>query len=63
MGHLHADMTVKGSKAAVKLKNVLIDTGATYTVLPEEVLKEIGAALLPAKVEVELGNSYFFSGR
>jgi len=63
MGHLHADMTVKGSKAAVRRKNVLIDTGATYTVLPEKVLTEIGAALLPAKVEVELGNSYFFSGR
>jgi predicted aspartyl protease len=57
MGHLHTDMTVKGSKSAVKLKNVLIDTGATYTILPEEILKEIGASPLPAKVEVELGNS------
>jgi len=38
MGHLHTDMTVKGSKAAVRLKSVLIDTGAPYTVLPEEVL-------------------------
>jgi len=57
MGHLHADITVKGSKAAVKLKNVLIDTGATYTVLPEKILKEIGASLLPTTVDVELGNS------
>lgn len=38
MGHLHTDMRVRGSKAAVELKNVLIDTGATYTVLPEEIL-------------------------
>jgi len=56
MGHLHTDMTVRGSKATVKLKNVLIDTGATYTVLPEEVLEEVGAARIPTEVEVELGN-------
>ncbi|MDZ7360272.1 MAG: hypothetical protein ONB46_06035 [candidate division KSB1 bacterium] len=57
MGHLHTDMTVKGSKSAVRLKNVLIDTGATCTILLEKVLQEIGASLLPATVEVELGNS------
>jgi predicted aspartyl protease len=56
MGHLHTDMTVRGSKAAVELKNVLIDTGATYTVLPEEVLEQVGAARIPTEVEVELGN-------
>jgi predicted aspartyl protease len=54
MGHLHADITIRGSKAAVELKNVLIDTGATYTVLPEKVLEEVGAARIPT--EVELGN-------
>ena len=43
MGHLHTDMTVRGSKSAVELKNVLIDTGATYTVLPEKVLEGVGA--------------------
>ncbi len=57
MGHLHTDMIVKGNKAAVKLKNVLIDTGATYTVLPKKVLDEVGASLLPATVEVTLGNA------
>jgi predicted aspartyl protease len=56
-GHLHADMTVKGSKAAVKLKNVLIDTGATYTILPEEILEEVGAWGPMPRVEVTLGNS------
>ena len=40
MGHLHTDMTVRGSKADVELKNVLIDTGATYTVLPRRFWKE-----------------------
>ncbi len=56
MGHLRTDMTVRGSKAAVELKNVLIDTGATYTVLPEELLEEIGAWGPMPEVEVELGN-------
>ena len=56
MGHLHTDMTVRGSKAAVELKNVLIDTGATYTVLPEEILEEVGAWGPMPEVEVTLGN-------
>lgn len=56
MGHLHTDMTVRGSKAAVELKNVLIDTGATYTVLPEKILEEIGAWGPMPGVEVTLGN-------
>lgn len=53
MGH---DITVRGSKATVELKNVLIDTGATYTVLPKEVLKEVGAWGPMPDIEVELGN-------
>ncbi|MDZ7289203.1 MAG: hypothetical protein ONB44_11680 [candidate division KSB1 bacterium] len=57
MGHLHTDVTVRGSKAAVKLKNVLIDTGATYTVLPEELLEEVGAWGPMPEVEVKLGNA------
>lgn len=56
MGHLHTDMTVRGNKAAVELKNVLIGTGATYTVLPEKVLKKVGAWGPMPGVEVELGN-------
>jgi predicted aspartyl protease len=56
MGHLRTDMTVRGSKAAVELKNVLIDTGATYTVLPEEILEEVGAWGPMPEVEVALGN-------
>jgi len=56
MGHLRTDMTVRGSKAAVELKNVLIDTVATYTVLPEEILEQVGAGRIPTEVEIELGN-------
>ncbi|HAZ31809.1 MAG TPA: hypothetical protein DCY61_03810, partial [Dehalococcoidia bacterium] len=56
MGHLHTDMTVRGSKAAMELKKVLIDTGATYTVLPEKVLEGVGAWGPVGEVKVELGN-------
>jgi len=52
MGHLHTDMTVRGSKADVELKNVLIDTGATYTVLPKKVLEGVGAWGPVGEVEV-----------
>jgi len=56
MGRLRTDMMVRGSKAAVELKNVLIDAGATYTVLPEKILEEVGAWGPMPEVEVELGN-------
>lgn len=56
MGHLHTDITVRGNKKVVELKNVLIDTGATYTVLPQEVLEEVGAWGPLSEVDVELGN-------
>jgi len=49
-------MTVRGSKASVQLKNVLIDAGATYTVLPEEILEQVGAWGPIREAEVELGN-------
>jgi len=56
MGHLHTDVTVRGNKATVELKKVLVDTGATYTVLPEDVLEKVGAWGPVGEVEVELGN-------
>jgi len=56
MGYLYADVTVRGNKAAVELKNVLIDTGDTYTVLPERILEEVGAPRIPGEIEIELGN-------
>jgi HJR/Mrr/RecB family endonuclease/predicted aspartyl protease len=56
MGHLHTDIVIRGNKAQTELKNVLIDTGATYTVLPESTLREIGASRIPGESEVELGN-------
>ena len=56
MGHIYTNITVRGEKGSVELKNVVIDTGATYTVLPEEVLEQVGAGKIPTDVEIELGN-------
>jgi predicted aspartyl protease len=55
VGHVHADLKVRWTKEAV-LSALLVDTGATFTALPKEVLEDIGAAKLPGKVPVELGD-------
>jgi len=56
MGHTIVDVVIIGSKGEHGLRGMLVDTGATYSVLSEEVLKDIGASRLPAKVPVELGD-------
>ncbi len=56
MGHVYTDIVIKGTRGTKELKEVLIDTGATYTVLPKEDLDEVGASLLPTEVKLELGN-------
>ena len=56
MGHIYTDIMIRGSKASKQLKKVLIDTGATYTVLPKGDLDEIGAWGPMPEVDVELGN-------
>ncbi len=54
-GHLHTEMRIRGSKTIVEMKNALIDTGATYTILPSRVLEEVGVAIIPGELELELG--------
>ena len=56
MGHLFTDVVVRGNKGTKELNDILIDTGATFTVLPEDVLEEIDASKLPTESEVELGD-------
>lgn len=56
MGHTIVDVVIIGPKGERELKGILVDTGATYSVFSEEVLKDIGASKLPAKVPVELGD-------
>lgn len=56
MGHLYTDIMVRGTKTEEELKGVLVDTGATYTVLPQDILEKIGASRIPTEVKTELGN-------
>ena len=56
MGHVYADVVVKGAKGEVVLKNVIVDTGASYTTLDEKVVEEIGAWSIPHTVDLELGD-------
>lgn len=50
------DFVLKGEKGEEKLERVMIDTGATYTFIEEEILEKVGAIKLPTQVEVELGD-------
>ena len=63
MGHIYADIVVKGNKATAKLTRVLVDTGATYTVLPQQVLDEVGAWGPMHEVEVGLGDNRKITGK
>jgi len=57
MAHFYVDIEVVGSRGRRVLEKVLVDTGATFTVLPPEVLEEVGALRVPVEaVEVELGD-------
>ncbi len=56
MGHVYTDLVVKGRKGELSLPGVLVDTGATYTVLPEEIIEEVGAWGPISEIELEPGN-------
>jgi len=56
MGHSYTDIVVRGSKAQKEIRDVLVDTGATFTVLPTEVLEAVGAWGPIREMEIELGN-------
>ena len=54
MGYLHTEATVRGSRGAVELRNGLIDTGITHSVLPDEIPQQVGAWGPMPGVEAEL---------
>jgi len=56
MGHVEVDAYIRGVKEEVKLEKVIVDTGATYTVLPIELMEKIAAVETPYTVDVELGD-------
>ena len=43
MGHVYADIVVRGAAGEVSLRNVIVDTGASYTTLSKDIVEKIGA--------------------
>jgi len=44
-----------GTNVRHEIENLLVDTGATFTVLPRELLEKVGAAKVPTRTKLELG--------
>ena len=56
VGHIYADVVVEGSRGEILLRNVIVDVGASYTVLSKEVVEKVGAWPIPYTVRLELGD-------
>jgi predicted aspartyl protease len=56
MGHVYTDIEITGQRGKKRLRNILIDTGATYTVVEPSVIKIVNAIRAPGKVKLELGD-------
>ena len=54
MGHVYVQARVSARRgASVRL---LVDTGATYTIVPPQLVRRVGASLLPRRFAVSLAN-------
>ena len=62
MGHVYVDAVLLGPRGQIELRGVLVDTGATYTMLEEEKLLAVGA-LGPLTANVELGDGRVVEAR
>ena len=56
MGYVLSNMTIKGEKGERALTDILVDSGATYTVLPPQVMEQVGAVKSSLTTDVELGD-------
>ena len=52
-GHVYASIIMKGAVGEVSLKDVIVDTGASYTILGKDVVERIGAWPIPHKLDLE----------
>ena len=50
------DAKVRGLQREVNLKHILVDTGASFTVIEPDVLKDAGAMETPWTMDLMLGN-------
>lgn len=57
MGHVYARVKVRGSKGEKILSDVLMDSGAAFTVLPPQVVDEVGfLGESPRSYDITLGD-------
>ncbi len=54
MGHIHVEVRLSAVRPATV--RMLVDTGATYSFVPEEVATAIGAPRLPERIPVTLAD-------
>src|SRR5262245_60164181 len=54
MGHVFVEARVSGRRSATV--RFLVDTGATYTILPPSVVRQLGAMTLPRSYPVRLAD-------
>jgi len=55
VGHIYVDAILRGARGARTVR-MLVDTGATYTIVPPELADEIGLVRLPFRTEVTLAD-------
>ena len=58
MGRFVTNITIKGEKGERALAEILVDTGATYTVLSPQVMKKVGATKASFTMDVEIGDGH-----
>jgi predicted aspartyl protease len=56
LAHVYTKVRLIGANAQHEIENLLVDTGATFAVLPRELLEKVGAAKVPTKTKLELGD-------
>src|SRR5438876_8653970 len=54
MGHVYADARVFARRSVTT--RFLVDTGATYTIVPPQLAREVGATVLPRRFRVALAD-------
>lgn len=56
MGHTYAKVVFHGQKQKRVVERVLVDTGATYTIMPASLAQEIGVFLTPYRSQLTLAD-------
>ncbi|OYT52462.1 hypothetical protein B6U66_01800 [Candidatus Bathyarchaeota archaeon ex4484_135] len=55
MGHIYVEAVLRGARRERRVR-MLVDTGATYTIIPPELADDIGLVRLPFRTEVVLAD-------